>query len=60
MLKATGTYKVNSMLNYMNVNAKNQQLTPFKQTDSTVKIDHDAIAYWSHILKDFAIKIRRR
>ena len=42
------------------IHVLNQQLTYFKQMDSTVKIEHDAIANWSYILKNFAIKSQEK
>jgi hypothetical protein len=42
------------------IHAVNQQLTFFKQMESTVKLDHDAIPNWSYILKDFAIKSQEK
>jgi hypothetical protein len=38
------------------IHALNHQLMYFKQMGDTVRIDHDAIANWSYILKDFAKK----
>ena len=42
------------------IHAVNQQLTFLKQLDSTVTWDHDAIANWSYILKDFAQKTQEK
>ena len=38
------------------IHAVNQQLTYLRQLDCSVKLDHNAIANWSYILKDFALK----
>ena len=38
------------------VHALNHQLTYIKQMDATVKTDHEAVANWSYVLKDFALK----
>ena len=42
------------------VHSLNQQLTYFKQMESTVKLHHGAIANLSNILKDFAIKSQEK
>jgi hypothetical protein len=42
------------------IHAVNHQLTYIKQMDATVKTDHEAIANWSYILKDFAIKSQEK
>jgi len=41
------------------IHAVNQQLTYFKQMESTVKIDHDAIANWSYVLKYLPQSLRK-
>jgi hypothetical protein len=38
------------------VHALNHQLTYVKQLGDMVRIDHEAIANWSYVLKDFALK----
>jgi len=42
------------------IHAVNQQLTYFKQMESTVKFDHEALANWSFILRDFATKSQEK
>ena len=42
------------------VHALNHQLTYIKQMDATVRTDHEAIANWSMILKDFALKLQEK
>jgi uncharacterized coiled-coil protein SlyX len=42
------------------IHALNHQLTYIKQMDVTVKTDHEAIANWSNILKDFALKSQEK
>ena len=42
------------------VHALNHQLTYIKQMDATVRTDHEAIANWSMILRDFALKSQEK
>jgi len=42
------------------VHALNHQLTYIKQMDATVRTDHEAIANWSMILRDFALKSQKK
>ena len=58
MLKATGAYKVKSMHNYRNVYAMLIAANVLQVNGQYSEIDHDAIANWSHIWKDFAIEFQ--
>jgi hypothetical protein len=40
--------------------ALNHQLTYVKRMDATVKTDHEAIANWSYVLKEFALKSQEK
>jgi hypothetical protein len=42
------------------IHAVNSQLTYIKKMDATVKNDHEAIANWFNILKDFALKSQEK
>ena len=42
------------------VHALNHQLTYIKQMDATVRTDHEAIANWSMIVRDFALKSQEK
>jgi hypothetical protein len=42
------------------IHAVNQQVTYFKQLDGTVRLNNQAIANWSSVFKDFALKTQQK